>query len=258
MKPSVLIITGYGINAEKELKWAFELAGATAVVEHLEDVIENKKILNSYQIIAIPGGFSFGDHLGSGRVFASIIKHQIFTELVKFIEQKKLLIGICNGFQIITTLGLVPNIGEDYQQQAALIANDSGHFENRWVWCKIAPNNSVWLKGLDKLYLPVRHGEGKFVVDDQAVLDKISANAQTALTYFNPEQSATQIVAYPYNPNGAFQNIAGITNKEGNVLGLMPHPEAYIFPENHPNWTEGVQEKHSGLDIFKNGVAYFK
>lgn len=255
MKVKVLILTGYGINADKELLWAFELAGGDVKIVHIEDVIQNKKMVNDYQIIAFPGGFSFGDHIVSGKVFANIVKHNFFHEIKRFIESDKLIIGICNGFQIITRLGLVPDIDGKYSHTVSLIENDSGKFEDRWVFLKTKDNPSYWLKDIDSLYLPIRHGEGKFVVKDKEVLDTIISNRQVGLEYFNPKNEK---VLYPYNPNGAINNIAAITNKKGNVLGLMPHPEAYIFKEHHPRWTEGITEKWTGLKIFQNGLAYFK
>ncbi|OHD44769.1 MAG: hypothetical protein A2086_07450, partial [Spirochaetes bacterium GWD1_27_9] len=184
MKPNVLVLTGYGINAEKELAWAFELAGGNVKILHLEDLIENTKILFDYQIVAFPGGFSFGDHIASGKVFANIIKYNVIDQLHTFIEQDRLVIGICNGFQIITKLGLTPNLSGSYNQEASLIENDSGHFEDRWVWVKVE-NNGIWLKDIDSLYLPIRHGEGKFIVKDDSTLDEIVKNKQIAIKYFN-------------------------------------------------------------------------
>ena len=162
MKIKVLILTGYGINAEKELGWAFEKADGIPDVIHLEDIIENKKLMDKYQILAFPGGFSFGDHIASGRVFANMIKNNLLDELLNFIKKDKLVIGICNGFQIITKLGIIPDLDNSQNQTASLVENDSGHFEDRWVWVKVIENKSCWLKGIDSLYLPVRHGEGKF------------------------------------------------------------------------------------------------
>ncbi len=257
MKINALILTGYGINAEKELSWAFEIAGANSKIVHIEDVIENKKSLGDYQIIGFPGGFSFGDHIASGKVFSNIVKYNFFEELKRFIEKDKLVIGICNGFQIITRLGLVPDLDGSYSHTVSLIENDSGRFEDRWVYVKTEKNSSPWLKDIESLYLPVRHGEGKFIAKDATIINDIKKNNQVAFKYFNPENKS-EPVEYPYNPNGAAQDIAGITNVKGNVLGLMPHPEAYIFDQHHPRWTEGIKEKHKGLKLFQNGVDYFK
>jgi phosphoribosylformylglycinamidine synthase len=256
MKIKILVLTGYGINAEKELAYAFELAGGDPDVIHLEDIINNTKILEKYQILAFPGGFSFGDHIASGKVFANIVKSNFIDNLRNFINKNKLIIGICNGFQIITKLGIVPDFNENQEQVVSLIENDSGHFENRWVWLNVEKNNSPWLSNIDKMYLPIRHGEGKFVVKDNKILKKLINNNQIALKYYNPN---SKNVEYPYNPNGSIENIAGIFNKKGNVLGLMPHPEAYIFKENHPRWIEGnINEDEMGLRIFINGINYFK
>jgi phosphoribosylformylglycinamidine synthase I len=255
MKPNVLILTGYGINADKELKWAFDLAGGNARIVHLEEVIENKAMLDDFQILAFPGGFSFGDHIASGKVYGNIFKHNLFDGIKNFIEKNKLVIGICNGFQIITKLGLLPNLDGTYKQSASLMENESGHFEDRWVHLKAEKNSSPWLTGIDKLYLPVRHGEGKFIAKDEAILKQISEGGQILLKYYDPDSDET---GYPFNPNGSIMDIAAISNTGGNVFGLMPHPEAYIFPENHPNWTEGKKEKLTGLKIFENGVNFYK
>lgn len=255
MKPKALILTGYGINAEKELKWAFDLAGAQGTIVHLEDLIENKEMLKSYQILGFPGGFSFGDHIASGKVFANLVKYNIFDEIKEFIAADKLVIGICNGFQVITKLGLVPSFDNSYEPVASLIDNDSGKFEDRWVYLNVENNKSPWLTGLKKLYVPVRHGEGKFITRDAATLERLKKNGQVALRYTTEDASPA---VYPYNPNGSVYDIAGITNEKGNVLGLMPHPEAYISKELHPRWTEGIVDEHTGLDIFKNAVSYFK
>lgn len=258
MKPNVLILTGFGINAEKELSWAFELAGGKVDIVHLDELIENKHKLADYQIMAFPGGFSFGDHIASGKVFANIIKFNLLDEIKNFIEKDKLIIGICNGFQIITKLGIVPNPDETYKQSVSLTENDSGHFENRWVWVRTEKTNSPWLKDIESLYLPVRHGEGKLIARDEETMKNLITNNQIGLKYFSPEKPDLNEVPYPFNPNGSTENIAGITNTKGNVFGLMPHPEAYIFNENHPRWTEGITEKITGLKIFENGIKHFR
>ncbi|MBN2544412.1 MAG: phosphoribosylformylglycinamidine synthase I [Spirochaetes bacterium] len=256
MKVKVLIFTGYGINCEKELSWAFELAGGQPDIVHLEDVIVNKSIIDNYQIMAFPGGFSFGDHIASGKVFANIVKYNLIDKLKKFIEKDFLVIGICNGFQIIVKLGLVPDFDFDQKQTASLVENDSAHYEDRWVYLKAVNKNSPWLKDIDEIYLPARHGEGKFITADESVLKKLNDDDQIAFKYINPHSDR---VDYPFNPNGSYDNIAGILNPKGNVLGLMPHPEAYIFKENHPRWTEGKFDNEiKGLKIFENSINYFK
>jgi len=256
LKIRIIVFTGYGINADKELAWAFELAGGAPDIVHLEDVIEESGIIDNYQILAFPGGFSFGDHIASGKVYANIVKYNLADKLKEFIEKDKLVIGICNGFQIITKMGLVPDFNNDLKQSASLVENESGHFEDRWVYLKTINKSSPWLKGIDRIYLPVRHGEGKFITESDAVMKKLNDNDQIAFKYINPESDK---VEYPFNPNGSYENIAGILNPRGNVLGIMPHPEAYIFKENHPRWTEGKFDKETtGLKIFENSINYFK
>ncbi len=256
MGVNVLLLTGYGINAEKELAWAFEMSGGKVDILHIEDVREDKSILDAYQILGFPGGFSFGDHIGSGKVFANLIKSNFMDEIRRFIEKDKLILGVCNGFQVITKLGLVPDLDDTFEQNASLVENDSAKFEDRWVWLEKSSDLSPWLKGIDRIYLPVRHGEGKFITKDEQTLQKINSNKQVAFRYCNP---VGKDVPYPLNPNGATENIAGITNKKGTVFGLMPHPEAYIFEENHPRWTEGINKGGiNGLEIFKNAIRFFK
>ncbi len=256
MKVKALILTGYGINAEKELKWAFDMAGAEATIMHLEDLIENKSAMKDYQILGFAGGFSFGDHIASGKVFANLIKYNLFDELKEFIEAKKLVIGICNGFQVITKLGLLPSFDNSYEPVVSLMENDSGKFEDRWVYMNVEKSNSPWLQNIDKLYLPIRHGEGKLVCKDDATLQRLISQGQVGLRY--TDATGNYGAAYPLNPNGSTYDIAGITNEAGNVFGLMPHPEAYIYKEHHPRWTEGITDAKIGLDLFKNAVAYFK
>jgi phosphoribosylformylglycinamidine synthase I len=249
-----MILTGYGINAEKELIWAFEKAGGVVDSVHLEDLIADKGMLDNYQIIGFPGGFSFGDHITSGRVFANIVRYKLLEEIKAFIEAGKLIIGICNGFQIITKLGLVPDTGGRLEQTVSLVENDSARFEDRWVWVDNPGSESPWLKGIKRLYLPVRHGEGKFITTDPVVMEELKSGNQVAFKYVNPDGQTV----YPFDPNGSHDHIAGITNRQGTVLGLMPHPEAYIFKENHPRWTEGIEDELTGLSIFENGINYFK
>jgi len=204
LKPNVLILTGYGINAEKELKWAFDKAGANSQIIHLEDVIENKNKLKEFQILAFPGGFSYGDHIASGKVFANMVKYNLIDEVKSFIEKTNLVIGICNGFQIITKLGIVPDLDKDLKQTVSLTENRSGHFEDRWVWVKVQKNKSPWLNGIDKLYLPVRHGEGNLIAKDDETLNTLISNDQAVLTYFNPD---SDIVEYPFNLQTVLQKI---------------------------------------------------
>lgn len=256
----VLIITGFGLNCENETAAAFEAVGATADRVHLNDLIDGKVQLDTYPILAIIGGFAFGDHIGSGTVFANRIKCNLEEPLKRFIDAGKLIIGICNGFQTLTRLGIVPALNRNYfKQTVALAHNDCGTFRDDWV--RMIPENGspcIWTKGLQPFALPIRHGEGKFVTD-QETLKILESQKLVALRYGNADNSpATQL---PENPNGSLNSIAGICNETGRIFGLMPHPEAFLSPFNAPDWgirkIEGtLPSEGDGMAIFRNGVNF--
>ena len=253
------IITGYGINADDELKKAFELAGSDVQKIHINDIIKIPALLDLFQIIGFPGGFSFGDHLGSGKVFGNLFKKKLKEALDKFIGAGKCVIGVCNGFQVLVKMCILPNLAGNWTQEVSIIHNDSGKFEDRWVRIKVNPSSPcVWTKGLTSMEVPVRHGEGKFIVSDETVEKEILDNHLHAVTYGSGKNCNGGTPEYPDNPNGSVHNIAGICDKTGRVFGLMPHPEAFIFPQNHPRWQREEITYGHGLDIFKNGVGYFK
>lgn len=243
----VLILSGFGINCEEESKYAFEIAGANQVdIYHINDLIKDKSILNNYEILCFPGGFSFGDDLGSGKAFANIVRNNLLDEIEKFIEQKKLIIGICNGFQVLTNLNLLPG---------ALAHNESGLYIDKWVKLKINPeNNSPWLSGISDIELPIAHGEGNYQISEEA-LNSLKTNHQIAFEYKE-------------NPNGSLENIASVCSYEGRVIGMMPHPERAIFFNQDPLWTlkkdqlkrqsKDVPEYLPAINIFKNAVNYCK
>jgi phosphoribosylformylglycinamidine synthase len=248
------IVTGYGINADDELKKAFELAGSAVQKIHINDLIRMPELLKVYHIIGFPGGFSFGDHIGSGKVFAGLFKKKLKQTLDKFIGSGKLVIGICNGFQVLVKMGILPNLSGNWTQEVSLIHNDSGKFEDRWV--KLTVNSGspcVWTKGIQEMEAPVRHGEGKFIISDSMVKIQILDNYLNAVTYASKNGGSVQ---YPDNPNGSVHNIAGICDETGRVFGLMPHPEAFIFPENHPRWQRETITTGAGLELFRNGIGY--
>ena len=255
-----LIITGYGLNCEKETAAAFNSQGATAELVHFNDLLNGERSLSDFHILAFIGGFSFGDHLGAGTVFANRVKHGMRPALERFIADGKLVIGICNGFQTLTRLGLVPALdGDHFKQSVALNWNDSGLFRDDWVNLKANPAcPCVFTKGIDTIELPIRHGEGKFVADD-AILQELEARNLVALRYADANGNPT--AEFPANPNGSLNNIAGICDPSGRVFGLMPHPEAYLSPYNHYNWTgqkvAGVlPETGLGCVFFKNAVDF--
>jgi phosphoribosylformylglycinamidine synthase I len=253
MKPQVLILHANGTNRDLDVAQAFTLAGATPEVVHINQLREQKKRWQDYQILVVPGGFSYADVLGAGRLFALDLKTYFVDEVQHFIESGKPVLGICNGFQTLVKTGLLPGFTKTHKQDATLTFNESGKFECRWVTLKSQSNNCLWTRDLEEpIYCPVAHGEGRFVLLDPGSLTTLQNQQQIALCYTTQEGSATT-VEYPLNPNGSIANIAGICNLQGNVLGLMPHPENHIFSYQHPRWARG-EKNGSGLPLFVNAV----
>lgn len=257
LKVKTLVLLAAGINCDKETELAFELAGSVAEGVHINDLIANPKLLKDYQILAIPGGFSFGDDISSGQVLAQQIKCRLTEAVENFIADGKLVLGICNGFQVLVKLGLLPGTEASIRrQEVALTFNTSVKFEDRWVYLQPAPNcRAIFLKDLKgPIYLPVRHGEGRFVADAK-LLDDIKAAGQIGLRYVDKRGDFGD---YPVNPNGSLDEIAGISDPTGRIFGMMPHPEVFIRPTQHPRWTRDEARVPAGLEIFKNAVKYFK
>ena len=256
MTPKVLVLTGYGINCDIETQHAFRIAGADAERVHLTDLINRTRQLSEFHILALPGGFSFGDDIASGKVLANMIKYNLGEQVQDFIGEGKLIIGICNGFQAMVKMGLLPGFDGDYtEQEVTLTFNDSGRFEDRWVHLRANQmSKCVFTKGIESIYLPVRHGEGKFVVKDPNVLARLKKDNNIVLQYTDGKGDPA---GYPHNPNGSVDNIAGICDGTGRVFGMMPHPEAYQHRTNHPGWTrEELPEEGAGVAIFRNAVEY--
>lgn len=255
MKPRALIFSGYGLNCEEETKFAFERSGAEAEIVHINDLIENPSLLNKYQIAAMPGGFSYGDDLGSGRAYGLRVKNHLGSQLKKFIERDTLMIGICNGFQILVSSGILPG---------ALLENSAARYLDRWVDVRVT-GESPWLTGLESLSLPIAHGEGRYYMPPKefAALKK---DGKAVLKYERGE--IAKFFDLPGNPNGSQEGTAGITSHNGRVLGLMPHPErAQLFTQlpHWPNLREEYQRSGReiptdgpGITIFKNAVRYFQ
>jgi phosphoribosylformylglycinamidine synthase I len=259
-KVRVLVLRTAGTNCDKETFFAFGLAGAEPDLVHVNELLSRQKKLDDYRILAIPGGFSYGDDIAAGKILANELKHKLVDDLRKFIDAGKLIIGICNGFQILAKSGLLPG-HPDLKQDTSLILNDSARFEDRWVYLRSRSRESqkakcVWTRDLpDIIYLPVAHGEGKFITRDEHVLSKLKENGQIVLRYCDEEG---RLAGYPCNPNGSLDNIAGICDQTGRILGLMPHPERHVDVVQHPRWP-GLKLKGQagdGLAIFKNGVEY--
>ncbi len=268
-KIKVLILTGFGLNCDVETAHAFELAGADAVRVHINALINGKQILDNFKILVFGGGFSWGDDHGAGVIQALKLKNHIGNDILSFIEKGKLVMGICNGFQTLVNLGLLPGLNNDYQARSvALTWNDCGNFRDQWV--NLAVNKKspcVFTKDMDYAELPIRHGEGKFVAD-KGIVEKIIANNQVVLRYANDNGTPAK-GNFPSNPNGSMDDIAGICDPSGRIFGLMPHPEAFNHFTNHPLWTrkkefakrQGKERNNSvsipsGVKIFKNGVDY--
>jgi len=258
MTAKVLVLTGYGINCDIETKYAFDLAGALAERIHLADLLNGSVKFSDYHILALPGGFSFGDDIASGKVLANIIRYNLGDQLQEFIEDGKLIIGICNGFQAMVKMGLLPAFGGDYSRQdVTLTFNDSGRFENRWVHLNAnTVSKCIFTRGIKNIYLPVRHGEGKFVVKNPQVLERLKKNNHIVFRYVDIDGNPA---GYPQDPNGSIDNIAAICDETGRVFGMMPHPEAFQHKTNHPAWTrEELPEEGAGMAIFRNAVDYAK
>ncbi|MFH1786110.1 MAG: phosphoribosylformylglycinamidine synthase subunit PurQ [archaeon] len=265
-KIRVMVLTGEGINCDYETADAFIRAGGTADRVHVNDLIAGAKKLEDYHILAVPGGFSYGDDLGAGKAFASKILHaasggtSLFDELTGFISDGKLVIGICNGFQILVKMGLLPAIKGYGEQEVSVFKNDSGKFEDRWV--RLTTNrksNCVFTRGIDRAEYVCRHGEGKFIPRDETVARELWKSNQAVFQYADAGFKPT--MDYPSNPNGSVGSIAGICDRTGRVFGLMPHPEAYLDFTNHPHWTRRKKEmpadcRGDGLKIFENAVNY--
>ena len=253
-KPHVIIFSGYGLNTEDETKAAFESVGATADIMHLNDIIAKPSVLKKADILVFGGGFAYGDDTGAGKAYGNRMKQHLGKEIEAFLTRDTLLLGICNGFQIITSAGILPG---------ALIANDFPRYNARWVDLEVN-NDSPWLKGIKTLSVPIAHGEGNYYAP-QDTLQKLKEENAVALRYVAGETS--KHFDMPANPNGSLENIAGITGYGGRVLGLMPHPERAVRFTQLPHWTwikekvarEGgsIPAEGPGLQLFRNAVHYF-
>jgi phosphoribosylformylglycinamidine synthase len=291
MKPKALILQAHGSNRDLDVMEALTLVGADAVGIPLNELRMNKTLLSDFQLLVIPGGFSYADALGAGKLLALDLASYFAEEISVFVELGKPVIGICNGFQALVKSGILPGdnvnalakesrVASEAKQSpvkqdtteneeiaspaesrrgndmsATLTFNAGGHFECRWVTLKPVSQTCLWTKGLDELIeCPIAHGEGNFQTSELFPLTSFIEDDQIALTYTCMDGSPAG-GEYPFNPNGSILDIAGICNPRGNVLGLMPHPENHIHPHQHPQWTRGFH-RHSGLALFKKGVKY--
>jgi phosphoribosylformylglycinamidine synthase len=257
-RPRALILRAPGSNCDQETAHAFTLTGGAAEIMHVNRVLESPRRLADFQIVCVPGGFSYGDDITAGRIFGNQLQHHLADALATFHHAGKLILGICNGFQVLLKTNLLLP-GDSSGPTATLAFNDSGHFEARWVRLASTPGKCVFLQGVDDIELPVAHAEGKFVARDDAELARLEKAGQVVLRYQaaigNPK---SETVDYPDNPNGSIRNIAGVCDATGRVFGLMPHPERFVDPTQHPRWTrEPQREAGDGLRVFQNAVRYF-
>ncbi len=265
-----IVITGNGTNCEREVANACRLAGSeVADIVHIAELLSGRVCLDDYHFLNLAGGFLDGDDLGSAKAGANRLRHAsvkgseetLSDQLYRFIEDGKLVMGVCNGFQLMVKMGLLPALSGDFRTQTATLShNDSGRFEDRWTYLKVDPASPcIYTRGLDGIYLPVRHGEGKFMVRSEEVLQQIEASHLAVLKYCDAAYQGP-IMDYPQNPNGSVNAIAGVCDVSGRIFGLMPHPEAYVHRTHHPRWTreETLPEEGMGLWLYQNAIQFIR
>ncbi len=259
----VLVPTGLGLNCEEETAQGFRMCGAHVDLVHIADVLDDARgrRIAGYHILALVGGFAFGDHLGAGVVYANRLRYRALDALLHFVEGGGLVLGICNGFQTMVKLGLVPAVGGRYAtQQATLAANDRLGYRDAWITVRAEPASPcVWTRGIDTMDLPSRHGEGKFMAASPELLQRIESDHLVALRYVDGRGEPTQ--SWPENPNGSDHAIAGVCDPTGRLLGLMPHPDAFLYGFSHPSWPRRklrgrLPPEGEGVRIFRNGVDH--
>lgn len=253
-----IVLRAAGINCDMETEYALELAGAKAERVHINRIIEDKSSLDEFQIIVLPGGFSYGDDVAAGKILANQVVHHLNEPVRKFIDDGKLVLGICNGFQVLVKAGILPGANStNHQDEVTITYNDSGKFEDRWVYLAPQTDNCVFVEAGRQIYLPIAHAEGKVVTKDEATLDGLKSEGYVAFKYVDKDGQEGR---YPVNPNGSMDSIAGLTDSTGRVLGLMPHPERFVRPTQHPHWTrlqsKSAKGRGDGTTIFTNAVKY--
>ncbi len=249
-----LVLRAAGINCDRETAYALELAGAKADRVHVNRLIENKALLDQYHIVVFPGGFSYGDDVAAGKILANQVVHHLAEPLRKFIDDGKLVLGICNGFQVLVKMGILPGNGDFRQEDVTITYNDSGKYEDRWVHLLPQTNRCVFLEPERQIYVPIAHGEGKIVAKDAETLQRLQCEGYVAYKYVDANG---QEGPFPINPNGSAESIAGLTDSTGRVLGLMPHPERFVRRTQHPHWSRlGEDLDPDGIKLFRNAVRY--
>lgn len=257
IKPKIAILIVDGINCDEETLVAFRLAGGNPQKIHINQLLQKELSLHDFQILVIPGGFSYGDDILSAKVFANQLLCRVRDDIEQFISEKKLVIGICNGFQVLLRMGILP-----WKMQPAsdcsLVFNQNGHFECRWVKLKINSTDCIFTRGLEDtiIELPIAHGEGQIIFKNQENLNILEKEKLAVFQYVDDKGEISK--EFPFNPNGSIESIAGMCDKSGLVFGMMPHPERFIFKTQHPNWRRKEEQFiPQGLVIFQNAVDYF-
>lgn len=265
-----VVLRAAGINCDVETEYALELAGAVAERVHINRIIEDRRLLERYQLIVVPGGFSYGDDVAAGKILANQIVHHLYEPIKKSIDDGKLVLGICNGFQVLVKAGILPGsnkklAAEDAEkkqlskmgnQSVSITYNDSGKFEDRWVYLAPQTDRCVFIEPGRQIYLPVAHAEGKVVTRDEKTLEELKAEKKIAFKYVDAEGKEA---GYPINPNGSVDSIAALTDTTGRVLGLMPHPERHVRPTQHPRWTRLKKKVDAdGMIIFNNAMKFVR
>ena len=263
-----IVIAGNGTNCEREVANACRLAGAeVADIVHIAELLAGRVELGSYHFLNFAGGFLDGDDLGSAKAGANRLTHarvagggeNLAAQIGRFIADGKLIMGVCNGFQLMVKMGLLPGLDGDYRRQTTTLTfNDGGRFEDRWTYLAVDPASPcIYTRGLKGIYLPVRHGEGKFVAESPELLAQLDARHLTVLKY--ADRDFTPTTEYPLNPNGSEGAVAGLCDPSGRIFGLMPHPEAYVHRTHHPRWTrEELPEEGMGLWLYQNAVSFIR
>jgi phosphoribosylformylglycinamidine synthase I len=253
--PRVLVLRAPGANCDEETQFAFQKVGALTERVHINRLREEPAILHRYQILVIPGGFTYGDDVAAGKILANQLAHFLGETLRRFRDQEKLILGICNGFQALLKAGLIVSPDED-GPLVTLTNNISGKLEDRWVYLQAKSEKCPFLKGYERFQLPVAHGEGNIIAREPWILKGLDQAGQVVLRYVDAEGKPGP---YPVNPNGSQDDVAGLCDASGRVLGLMPHPERHVLPTHHPRWTrEGLQPEGDGLRLFRNAVEFFQ
>lgn len=265
-----IVLTGFGTNCETEMAHACRMGGAEQVdIVHISELLNGEYSLDDYHFLNLPGGFLDGDDLGAAQAGAHRFNYAkvkpggepLRDQIMRFIEAGKLILGVCNGFQLLVKMGLLPGFDRRYDQRlVSLTHNKSGRFEDRWSTLRVEKDSPcVFTRGLSELYYPVRHGEGRFVARDGDTLNRLENDNLIVLRYTDPHSENEPTMLYPYNPNGSPAAIAGVCDPTGRILGLMPHPEAFLYRTNHPRWTrEELSEEGQGIALFRNGINFIR